>query len=135
MKKPIWKSIENVVEENEFFIVEKKEIGYIVYNKQTDSVFQCEKYTIVGSTLIYKDINGSSFVSNEINQQRYGQGNILVNVMEISSWGYKTICGSKQLYVKYLDEKGFKFIRLVDENGNLYKKPAKKLQETEVAAL
>lgn len=115
------KSIKNVIEENKFYIVEKLEDGsFAIYRKQKGTVIYCEEYALRASTVVYKS-NGVSYLHNEDVPQKHGQGNTPAVRFEIDSWRLK----GQDLIVKYFDEKNYKFIRHVDENGNLYKKTRK----------
>ena len=135
-KKPIWEKFKSPVEENEFFIVkENDDKSFTIYHKGYDTVIECSKYVIKGASAIYKNFNNEVYLYNEDNMQKFGQGNSSANMIELTGWTYKIIDGNKELVVKYLDEKGYKFIRLVDEQGNLYKRNSKKKLNTEIETL
>ena len=132
MKKPFWKTITNPVEENEYYVVAKNEDNtFSIYHKFNETVIKTNKYAIVGSTVLYNNFAGESYLYNEDAPQKYGQGNSLATAITIASWGYKKINGKKELVVVYNDEKGYKFVRLVDEQGNLYKRSKKVNNDTQ----
>lgn len=117
-KKPVWKTVENPVEQNEFYIVKKNDDGsYTIYTKQDDIMFRCVDYKIVNSTLLY-DTKHTKLLSNHFKYQPYGLGRSLTYSMIIDSWEEK----NGEVIVRYTDENNYKFVRHIDEQGNLYKK-------------
>lgn len=127
-----------VVEENDFYkVIKSDENGkFYIFSKNSkeysdefnDSCYIADKYEIIGSAVL-EDNNGNKYYSNYINRQAYGQGRCLVNRFEIDAWKTKVIDGVEQTVVKYFDEKGYKYIRYVDEQGNLYKKQKKQAKQ------
>ena len=92
-----------------------------VFSKYDDTYWTCDKYKLVGPAVL--QINGEhKLYWNMINYQPHGQGRSKCYVMEIDSWETKVIDGTERTFVIYHDEKGYKFVRFVDEDGNLYKR-------------
>ena len=128
-----------IVEETEFYkVIKSRENGkFYIFCKFNDGYYTADNYKIIGSAVL-QDEKGSKQYWNTVNWQPFGQGRSLCYVMEIDSWKTKVVDGVEQTAIKYFDEKGYKYIRYVDEQGNLYKskkKQTKELQEVEMASL
>ena len=122
-----------VIEENNYFKVIKPEEEtnkkFYIFSKYDDTCWVCDKYKIVGSAVL--QINGESKLYwNFINWQPHGQGRCLCYVIEIDGWKTKVVDDKEQTVVVYHDEKGFKFVRHLDEEGNLFKKK-KEIKQTQ----
>lgn len=119
------------IEENQYYKVIKPEDDknkvYVV-SKYDDTIYECDSYKIIGAAVL-QELQGSKFYSNYVNIQKYGQGKVTCNRMEIDSWTTK----NNQTAIKYFNEKGFKFVRFIDEEGNLYKKQPKKAKEETIS--
>ena len=104
-----------------------------LYHKNNDTVITCTKYEIKGPAVVYVDVkseDGKAIYYNEDKMQKYGMGSVPSMIFEIDSWQYKKVAGNKELVIKYTDTSGRKFVRIVDENGDVYKK-RKTVQQTE----
>ena len=128
-----------IVEETEFYKVTKSDENgkFYIFGKVDDALYVACEYKIVGSAVLENNY-GQKFYSNFVNPQAFGQGRCLTHRFEIDSWKTKVVDGVEQTAIKYFDEKGYKYIRYVDEQGNLYKskkKQTKELQEVEMASL
>ena len=109
------------VEENKYYIVEKRENGkFLLHKKRGGTIIYCDEYLLINSTVLFRE-NGTALFHNEDHWQKYGQGHSLAYRFEIDSWKVK----GDEVVIKYYDEKGYKFIRYVDKDGNLYKKTKK----------
>jgi len=117
-KKPVWRTIENPVEQNKFYLVEKKDNGsFVVYEKKEECWHNCLAYKIINSTLLV-DTGDVKLLCNSQKWQPYGLGRSLGEIFEIDSWEDT----EGEVIIKYTDEKGRKFVRNIDAEGNVYKK-------------
>lgn len=121
-----------IVEENEFYkVIKSDENGkFYIFSKYDDTFWTCDKYKIIGTAVLQANYDYKNYC-NMLNMQPYGQGRSLAYVIGIDSWKTKVVDGKEQTVVTYYDEKGYKYIRYVDEEGNLYKKQKKIKQEQE----
>ena len=126
----------NLVEETAFYrVIKSNENGkFYIFSKYDDTMYIARQYKIIGAAVLENNY-GQKYYSNFINPQAFGQGRCLAHRWEIDSWETKVVNGKEQTMVKYLDEKGFKYIRCIDQEGNLYKKnkQAKKVEEDVVS--
>ena len=117
-----------VVEENQYYKVVKPESkNYYIFSKYDDTYWTCVDYKIVGAGLLRTLDNGDKLYSNHINMQTFGQGRTLFHTLEINKWKELNIDGKIVTVLEYFDEKGYKFIRCLDEKGSFYK-PTKKIK-------
>lgn len=122
------KNMVKTIEQNEYYKVIRTTRGtYQVFSKYDDSYWTCVDYKIVGAGLIIKLVNGDLLYINAVNMQTFGQGRTLFHTLEIDKWKDVRIGEETVTALQYFDEKGFKFIRCLDENGNFYK-PEKKIK-------
>ena len=123
------------IQSNEFYkAIRTQEGEYCVINKINGSYCYCVDYKIVGSALLVKLESGEQLYINHENMQEFGQGRSLAYTIEIDAWKDVKIENKVVTAIQYFDEKGFRFVRCLDEVGNFYKpnKNIKFEQETEL---
>ena len=98
-----------------------KEGKYFVYIKSNDSYYYCTDYKIVGAGLLVELENGDRLYVNYEKMQEVGQGRVSAAILEIDAWKEVRINKNIVTALQYFDEKGLRFIRCLDENGNFYK--------------
>ena len=117
-----------IIEQNEYYqVVKNNEDGYRVFSKFDDSYWTCVEYKIVGAGLIIKLDNDDLLYINAVNMQTFGQGRTLFHTLEIAAWKDVQIGDETVTALQYYDEKGYKFVRCLDQYGNFYK-PEKKIK-------
>ena len=83
--------------------------------------------TGIGAGLIIKLDNDDLLYINAVNMQTFGQGRTLFHTLEIAAWKDVQIGDETVTALQYYDEKGYKFVRCLDQYGNFYK-PEKKIK-------
>lgn len=133
---------EEIVEENKHYVVMsgnnsqmKSQNKYIVISKKDkgEEIFmETDEYKIIGSTVIYRDRQTEGLLI--FNQEKgivFGIGNRKTTIFDIDSYATAIVDGKEQTIIKYKEElypnlgdlKTYKLVRLIDDEGNLYKKP------------
>ena len=124
------------IEENQYYKVIKPEDAknkkFYIYSKYDDTVYVCKTYKIIGAAVL-EDNGDSKFYSNYVNMQKFGK--VSFQRVEIASWDSKVIDGAEQTKIVYINERDQKFVRFIDENGNLYKKQTAKKEQELVASI
>lgn len=98
-----------------------------------ETLVSTDEYRIIGSTLIFRsDVSGELMLQNEKQLQKYGVARSLAERFTIDSYATAIVNGKEQTIIRYTEEiwpnngdksKKYKFVRLIDDEGNLYIKP------------
>ena len=103
---------------------------YVILSKFDDSMYRADAYKIIGYAVL-QDENGSKHYWNLKNWQLHGQGKHKCYVIVIDSWETTNVDGKEETKIKFVNERGNKFVRFIDEEGNLYKKQKEQIKVTE----
>lgn len=125
-----------LVEQTKHYKVLKRKDGeFCILSRYDDTVYHADNYKLIGYAVL-KEYNGSKQYWNMKNWQLHGQGKSTCYAMLIDSWETETVDGKEETSIKYHNERGNKFVRFIDEEGNLYKKnKAKKVEQEEALSL
>lgn len=122
------------IQSNQFYkAVITQEGVYCVINKINGSYYHCVDYKIVGAALLVKLESGEQLYINYENMQEVGQGRAMAHTLEIDAWKDVKIKNNVVTALQYFDEKGFRYVRCLDDNGNFYKTTQKiNFEQTEL---